>query len=125
VTLQREETAQVVGIVIFAFILICAGSFIWFALNSLYKFLECVHLKVVAKIFANAASTERCTRFSQDKNMKFLAITSTADQRLVKGKIYTGQIVMNATNDIRIVVFDDTGAWMSFNSNAFMPAEIV
>lgn len=64
--------------------------------------------------------------------MKFLA-THNVLKRLQKGKTYHGGFVTNlnftkvgevakGSSGIRIAVVDDTGKWMTFNPNVFVPA---
>lgn len=67
--------------------------------------------------------------------MKFVALTSTDDGRLTKGRAYHGAIVHVGNfsgnhpsaipKGLRIVVFDDKFEWMTFNPNAFRPTGAV
>lgn len=59
--------------------------------------------------------------------MKFKAKKSTADGRLTKDTIYQGGFVSinkfgaSYEFDTRIVVFDNFGRWMTFNTQVFRP----
>lgn len=55
--------------------------------------------------------------------MGFVAMTSTEDGRLTKGRIYYGALLMKHDNALRIAVYDNKGQWMTFDPNAFGPIE--
>lgn len=53
---------------------------------------------------------------------KFVATTSTDDGRLTKGKVYEGGFTTKYKGGfLRIVVFDNTKQWMTFNPKVFIP----
>lgn len=60
--------------------------------------------------------------------MKFLSLQTTDDGRLTKSAFYFGSIVMVYNrhiekDEMRIVVYDNKGEWMTFNPQVFVPAE--
>ncbi len=51
--------------------------------------------------------------------MKFMSLVSTDDFSLTKFKVYSGGFVMTPTGDLRIVIQDDLGQWMTFDPKVF------
>lgn len=53
--------------------------------------------------------------------MLFRAKTDTADGRLIKKRIYFGQIIHSVQMGLRICVYDNRKQWMTFDPEVFEP----
>jgi len=59
--------------------------------------------------------------------MTFEAIDSTADQRISRGRVYSGQLLYVYPTDpgLRVCVYDNKKEWTTFKPSLFKPFTVV